>query len=98
MDSVTNKVESGKVGRFEIGKAYVYKDEYGGDKYFLQRESDVLMVNTSIDLINIHEVDKLVINEKRDGYKFEDVPLDEFKNIIRQTIFNLGIYEFVKND
>jgi hypothetical protein len=98
MDSDTNNVEVKKVGRFEIGKAYVYKDQYGLVKYFLQRESDVLMVNTSSDLINVHEVNKLVINEDRNGYKFKEVPLYEFKNIIRQTIFNLGIYEFVKTD
>ena len=96
METNSKEVKREKVGRFEVGKAYVYRDSFGGDKYYLQRDSDVLMVNTSVDLINVHEMEKLVDNEQRWGEKIEEVKVDEFKNVIRNTIFNLGIYEFVK--
>lgn len=87
-----------KFGRFEVGKAYFREDPYGGNKYYLQREHDVLMVNTLISLINMHNCNRLTeLEDEVQKEVFIEVEVSEVENAIREAIFNLGIYEFIKS-
>jgi hypothetical protein len=96
-----DKISSSKkkmVGKFEVGATYLDISGYGGEKVFLQREDSVLMVNTSINLINQHEPEHLVSQSKNNGFKYRKIPREEFETLLRKCILELGIYEYCKSE
>lgn len=69
----------------------------GGQKMYMIYSNHVLMINIDNELITKHEGDAMA-RLYRGGDRFKEIPVKVFKDNLRELIFQMGIYEFVKSE
>ena len=72
--------------RFDIGDCFVKDNGH----YYMQNEHNVTHINKDDMIINI------LHNRGLDGDNVKKISLDDFQTVIKETIFNMGIYDFCK--
>lgn len=83
-DELTN--EFGNHRRANVDDCF--RDKQTPEHYYMQRENDVLHINTECNLINsLH-------NSSLGDHTLEKVSNEEFDDKIRNIVFELGLYKY----